>query len=218
MDDILAERHAEAVLDVADAQADTIARLKAENDTLKARVAELEGRAAVHGRRTRSMNSEIARLSLDAAGGAGEIAAERQRQKEVEGWTPEHDDQHTDGSLATVAACYIAPGYAKWPKSWSQDWWKPKDRRADLVRAGALIAAEIDRLDRLAVRGIEAAAEVIAAAEPVVGEDLKKALDLLRCLNRYADGHGLRGPATKELSRIKREVHEFASRFGKEGG
>jgi hypothetical protein len=27
-------------------------------------------------------------------------------------------------------------------------WWKPKDRRRDLVRAAALIIAEIERLDR----------------------------------------------------------------------
>lgn len=32
----------------------------------------------------------------------------------------------------------------------SRDWWKPKDRRRNLVKAGALIVAEIERLDRLA--------------------------------------------------------------------
>lgn len=37
-----------------------------------------------------------------------EIAAERERQKSVEGWTLEHDDEHADGSLADVAACYAA--------------------------------------------------------------------------------------------------------------
>jgi hypothetical protein len=35
---------------------------------------------------------------------------------------------------------------ARWP--WSQDWWKPTNPRRDLVKAGALIAAEIERLDR----------------------------------------------------------------------
>jgi glucose/arabinose dehydrogenase len=38
-------------------------------------------------------------------GGVGLIAAERQRQVSQEGWTPEHDDTHTDGSLAGAAAC-----------------------------------------------------------------------------------------------------------------
>lgn len=33
------------------------------------------------------------------------IAAERQRQIEEEGWTPDHDDQHTNGELALAAAC-----------------------------------------------------------------------------------------------------------------
>jgi hypothetical protein len=34
-----------------------------------------------------------------------------------------------------------------WP--WSFEWWKPKDRIRNLVRAGALIAAEIDRLQAM---------------------------------------------------------------------
>ena len=40
-----------------------------------------------------------------------------------------------------------------WP--WSLDWWKPKDPRRDLVRAGALIVAEIERLDRQPARGAD---------------------------------------------------------------
>jgi hypothetical protein len=39
--------------------------------------------------------------------------------------------------------------YIFWP--WDQDWWKPSpDPIRNLVKAGALIAAEIDRLQRLA--------------------------------------------------------------------
>lgn len=80
-----------------------------------------------------------------------DIAAERKRQIEAEGWTVGHDDRHTDGALAKAATCYasvypLAASY--WP--WDIKWWKPKDRRRDLVRAGALIVAEIERLDRLA--------------------------------------------------------------------
>jgi hypothetical protein len=92
------------------------------------------------------------------------IAAERQRQVEREGWTPEHDDTHDDGELARAAACYAdphgfhdplgAPGGwlgkripARWPWDWS--YWKPGATRVRaLVKAGALIAAEIDRLQR----------------------------------------------------------------------
>jgi len=81
-----------------------------------------------------------------------DIAYERGRQEAVEGWTPEHDDRHTRGQMATAAACYLIAGplgserELLWP--WSEEWWKPKDRRRDLVRAGALILAEIERLDR----------------------------------------------------------------------
>lgn len=85
--------------------------------------------------------------------GAEAIAAERQRQIEQEGWTPEHDDLHRRGEIAQAAACYAASAGRKElnpPEAWPFDdaWWKPKDRRSDLIRAGALIAAEIDRLDR----------------------------------------------------------------------
>lgn len=99
-----------------------------------------------------------------------EIAAERRRQIEKEGWTPEHDDEHSKGEMAQAAACYADPrptlqkkwtvlAYAdnggrdamcklptRWP--WDAQWWNPKDRRRDLIRAAALIIAEIERLDR----------------------------------------------------------------------
>lgn len=94
-----------------------------------------------------------------------EIAEERRRQIESEGWTPAHDDRHDDGSLARAASCYADPspqmfadGWpggqkprpVRWPMSWGFGWWKPKDRRRDLIRAAALIVAEIERLDRAA--------------------------------------------------------------------
>jgi hypothetical protein len=82
-----------------------------------------------------------------------EVAAERQRQIEAEGWTPEHDDEHDSGELAKAAASYAgdtrtfnAAAPVDWP--WEQKWWKPRDRRSDLIRAAALIVAEIERLDR----------------------------------------------------------------------
>ena len=87
-----------------------------------------------------------------------QIAAERERQEAREGWTPEHDDQHTNGQLLKAALCYAEQGLVQyhygpgdqppgWP--WSFHWWKPTgDRVRDLVKAGALIAAEIDRLER----------------------------------------------------------------------
>lgn len=83
---------------------------------------------------------------------ARDVIAERARQMSVEGWTPEHDDEHTDESLAIAAVCYVLFGDSPnhppdaWP--WAAEWWKPKDRRRNLVRAAALLIAELERLDR----------------------------------------------------------------------
>lgn len=98
----------------------------------------------------------------ESLSGAEQIALERQRQIAIEGWTPQHDDAHRDGELAKAASCYAWMATQSdnmrevfdsppptWPNDWSDEWWKPKDRLADLVRAGALIAAEIDRLQRI---------------------------------------------------------------------
>ncbi len=88
------------------------------------------------------------------------IAAERERQITAEGWTPEHDDSHVLKELVYAAICYASKAAGKpfasvgWP--WPS-WWKPsRDPVRNLVKAGALIAAEIDRLQRLAaVKGGE---------------------------------------------------------------
>jgi hypothetical protein len=88
-----------------------------------------------------------------------DIAAERRRQVEVEGWLPEDDDLHEDGRLARAAVCYAMsagrPFYTilSEPPSWwpfAITWWKPTSRRRDLIKAAALIVAEIERLDRAA--------------------------------------------------------------------
>lgn len=81
------------------------------------------------------------------------IAAERARQIAKEGYTPAHDDEHTDHSIARAAAAYALEssrdraGRAVWP--WDQASFKPRDPIDDLVRAGALIVAEIERLERM---------------------------------------------------------------------
>lgn len=92
-----------------------------------------------------------------------EIAAERARQIEQEGWTAEHDDDHDAGELAAAGASYainaadqlspLSQGDGEnlspimWP--WAWEWWKPKNPRRDLIRAAALIVAEIERMDRV---------------------------------------------------------------------
>lgn len=98
------------------------------------------------------------------------IIAERERQKSVEGWTEEHDDKYPPGELARAGACYAlhAPRYETrgstpsfkilelWP--WRQMYWKPTGFRRDLVKAGALIVAEIERSDRCRKPVIQTAA------------------------------------------------------------
>jgi len=93
-----------------------------------------------------------------------DIAAERQRQVDIEGWTSDYDDKYATGEMALAAACYAlsagdqedAPAVLEaamfdcWP--WSRSWWKPTTARRDLVKAGALIVAEIERLDRAALQ------------------------------------------------------------------
>ena len=101
----------------------------------------------------------------DQVPGAVQILNERMRQLAVsqhgEGFTAEHDDEHVMGELIGAAMCYA--GHALgivtddeiesadsgdwWP--WSAEWFKPSaDPIRNLVKAGALIAAEIDRLQR----------------------------------------------------------------------
>lgn len=97
-------------------------------------------------------NKVISLQSATASRAIADVSAERRRQVEGEGWTAAHDDQHTHGDLAQAAACYAIYASGRsvppdlWP--WAMEWWKPKDRRRDLVRAAALVIAEIDRLDR----------------------------------------------------------------------
>jgi hypothetical protein len=96
--------------------------------------------------------------------GVERIAAERNRQIEEEGFTAEHDDRWKKGELAQAAMCYcmaepdpedIRNGSVEYcvPDEWpfSRKWWKPTldNRIRELEKAGALIAAEIDRLQRL---------------------------------------------------------------------
>jgi hypothetical protein len=96
------------------------------------------------------------------------ISKERMRQIDEEGWTKEHDqDEHTGGDLLLAGLSYgldvvtrlklkdsdyektaKRAGEKLWP--WDEKWWKPtpdNDVR-QLVKAGALIAAEIDRLQQ----------------------------------------------------------------------
>jgi hypothetical protein len=90
---------------------------------------------------------------------ARDVIGERKRQVTTEGCLPEVDDTYEDGQMALVAGNYaLACAYPHerdlgrgqippyWP--WAPSWWKPTTKRRNLVKAGALILAEIERLDR----------------------------------------------------------------------
>ena len=121
--------------------ADTLIELK----TLREENKVLKERAPFH--------EEDKWLTIFGSTGLASIALERKKQCFESKYTKEYDDQWTKGELAIAAACYAASTFwggmqLLWP--WSLRCWKPSpnNRRHELVQAGALIAAEIDRLDR----------------------------------------------------------------------
>jgi len=124
-------------------------------------------KAIEHNRALDETPISIPQTATDAA---RDVLAERQRQVSVEGWTADHDDELDGGEIAAAAAAYALRAadnlhpqsngdgdYADgtppdmWP--WHEDWWKPATPRRDLVKAGALILAEIERLDRASIAG-----------------------------------------------------------------
>lgn len=84
------------------------------------------------------------------------ISVERARQVTAEGWWSGHDDEHVNAEIALAAVAYLVAhadedtAYARpwWP--WNMNSFKPAARGdvRNLVKAGALVAAEIDRLLR----------------------------------------------------------------------
>lgn len=84
--------------------------------------------------------------------GKQRISAERQRQIESEGWTPEHDDVHGSTTLENAAQCYVDADDERasqpkiWP--WERAWWKPKNKIRNLERAGALYLAAAEAAER----------------------------------------------------------------------
>ncbi|HDY5311096.1 TPA: hypothetical protein RQ678_003311 [Klebsiella pneumoniae] len=107
--------------------------------------------------------AELESRTVTAA--AADVLAERKRQVTTEGWTPEHDDQHVNFEMAIAGGLYAISAVdshhklrnsapSAWP--WDRKWWKPDGPRRDLVKAGALILAEIERLDRAAGIKVEA--------------------------------------------------------------
>lgn len=142
-----------ALLDMCDS-------LEAERDSLAARVAALEAAleealsrvAALHAENEQSYsNWRRAELELDAVrltvGVLAEVAAERRRQIEKEGYTAQHDDEHNPIEFAKASAAYAIGAGGFWP--WEIASFKPLGFRYNLVRAAALLVAGLERLDRM---------------------------------------------------------------------
>lgn len=121
-------------------------------------------RAAIYQREVIAVRAERDALQAQLDGmteGSRRVAAERSRQVNQEGWTPEHDRGHA-GELSLAAESYALAAAddlsaltyvannpedppAEWP--WANRYWKPTgDAVRDLEKAGGLIAAAIDSL------------------------------------------------------------------------
>lgn len=82
------------------------------------------------------------------------IAQERAEQITKHGYTRDNDKLHTNGQLAEAAIYAINGDYETYPKDWNPDF---KDKIGGLGKtyiqrlavAGALIAAEIDRMQNI---------------------------------------------------------------------
>ena len=80
------------------------------------------------------------------------IAEERQRQIDVEGYDQEHDAQHHYKEFINAAAAYLLSKNEDtdilylWPFDISE--FKSTTEKSNLIKAGALIAAALDRLNQ----------------------------------------------------------------------
>ncbi len=87
---------------------------------------------------------------------ASDVIAERRRQIERENFSHRRDDNYLKKDLACAAASYAL--YDKkqevpWCWPWDERWWNPTDYRQNLIKSGALLLAEIERIDRANNRG-----------------------------------------------------------------
>lgn len=106
--------------------------------------------------------------------GATLIANERTRQMLVEGYTPEADDRYTEGEFIRAASAYTWAVWQRmqghevttvptgWP--WAPEDFKPRCDQRDLIRAAALLSAEVDRIERLEARKAQALTETPATS------------------------------------------------------
>jgi hypothetical protein len=80
-----------------------------------------------------------------------EVLNERIRQINKHGYTEEHDDEHTDGSIADAAAHYASTkdDSGLWPWDAQYDKKSSKTRREQCMASMAMLMSEVERIDRL---------------------------------------------------------------------
>ena len=116
------------------------------------------------------LRNSAGRPTLFGSAGLGAMAEERLQHYSREGHTNDGDDKYDDFQLTFAAICYAEqatdpPNLRQfnrkdiplhWP--WHESSWKPakgdsiEERQRELAKAGSLIAAEYDRLERIRVR------------------------------------------------------------------
>ena len=143
-----------------------------------------------------------------------DIVAERQDQISRHGWSRDHDDTHTDGAIANAAADYASTGQQPIGTSWAylSKVIDKEPRRRQLVKAGALIIAEIERLDRQHAREATAPApsvDVITSAELIANTD--SARGAVRVPGEAADQR-IYGQPQAEPTPARKWVDEVATR------
>lgn len=130
-----------------------------------------------------------------------DVLDERRRQIEAEGYGPEHDDEHVNDEIAALACFYaMPPGAREWdtsstgyglrlgdailPHGWASI--EDGDRRSELVKAGALILAEIERMDRSAAvsksPGTIPTTSILVGQILVMADLLKSAIGVVRTI------------------------------------
>ncbi|MCZ7860721.1 hypothetical protein O9X98_04825 [Agrobacterium salinitolerans] len=147
---------------IANAVGEILANKTADTSASAERIAELETELADHRR-------EIARLQTvivnqrsgweNASPAALGVLAERARQKRMEGYDDNHDDEHSEFELSAAAFAYLGDAIERarggegqvtppsiWP--WEIDAWRRKPIHRQLEVVGALLIAEQERLGR----------------------------------------------------------------------
>lgn len=126
-------------------------RMTIERDAAEAAAQELQEKLDCAMNENKALHD--AQRGVNATTGAYLIAEERERQISDEGYSSEHDHLHPSYVLAKAGVAYALLDIPKkrdvamktyWP--WERAQFKPKDKKRNLIRAGALIAAAIDRM------------------------------------------------------------------------